>query len=295
MEERPPLKRWQRRMRVQEIRELAEAQLSAQAAEFDYRGLLAELHGLDRGFRPVADLEARIILLVAERRRPARLRTLLGMLRTRRLEADEAAEFEAFEDMLKAHLGADHVIGHGFAPETFLSVDHDMVWRNVGDLVARLQGLSKGVFLNSGTLLGVTRDGRLIDHDDDIDLGFCLNAGCEADAAAEWVALRRTLEEMGVLDYEAESPPIYKLKSDGGYEIDLFPCWIERGRVHVFPHTHGELAEADVFPTRPCAVTGLPVPARPENMLAVNYGAGWRAPDPISASTGKPRWSASPC
>lgn len=34
-------------------------------------------------------------------------------------------------------------------------------------------------FLNSGTLLGLVPDGKLIDHDNDIDLGIIKDAGDE--------------------------------------------------------------------------------------------------------------------
>ena len=40
-------------------------------------------------------------------------------------------------------------------------------------------------FLNSGTLLGLVPDGKLIDHDNDIDLGIIKNAGDEDAIIAE--------------------------------------------------------------------------------------------------------------
>ncbi len=248
--------------------------------DFPYKLYLDELRAMERPYKSPSDLEARIMLLVGSRSRPKRVRLLMQTLRDQRHASGELHRFEAFEAILTNHLGTDFVIGHDFAPETFSSMDHDLVRSNVGRVIEELQKVSRGVFLNSGTLLGVIRDGKLLDHDDDIDIGICLHATTEENAAAEWVALRRLLSDLGVFKEEGTSPLIYKLKSEGGYQIDLFPCWVQEGRVCVFPHTYGQLAERDIFPTGICEVTGFPVPARPEKMLAVNYGENWKTPDP---------------
>ena len=69
-------------------------------------------------------------------------------------------------------------------------------------------------------------------------------------------------------------------QASGGYNVDLFPAWVAKGKVHVYPHTCGDLTEDQVFPLQPCETTGLPIPKEPEAMLAVNYGEGWKHPDP---------------
>ncbi|MGB5863990.1 MAG: hypothetical protein WBG95_06785, partial [Sulfitobacter sp.] len=71
------------------------------------------------------------------------------------------------------------------------------------------------------------------------------------------------------------------LKPVAGVEIDLFPAWIEKDRVYVYPHTYGELHRDEVFPLKPCPVTGQAIPAEPEKMLAVNYGPSWDVPNPV--------------
>lgn len=71
-----------------------------------------------------------------------------------------------------------------------------------------------------------------------------------------------------------------KLRSDGVYNIDLFPAWIAEGKLHVYPHTCGDLPRDALLPLASCPVTGLPIPAQAQSILTNNYGEGWRSPDP---------------
>ena len=94
--------------------------------------------------------------------------------------------------------------------------------------------------MNSGTLLGVTRDKRLIEHDDDLDLALVLKANTAAAAAKEWNELTATLRDQGIIDLKkTNSPSVLKLQGTGDLDIDLFPCWIEDGRIFVFPYSYG--------------------------------------------------------
>ncbi len=62
--------------------------------------------------------------------------------------------------------------------------------------------------------------------------------------------------------------------------IDVFPAWLEGDKLYVYPHTSGELGKTDLLPLAACKTTGLPIPRDAEAMLEVNYGKGWRTPDP---------------
>ena len=283
MDENGPreLKRWQRRARNAEINEIAARQLEAPDEEFDFQPYLDELRAMETSPRAFEDVEARIMLLLGARHKPARVRRLINQLRNRRIAAQQEHLFDDFEQSLKKRLGVESLLEQGPLPETFSTLDHHEVWGDVHAVVEALGRLSEGVFLNSGTLLGVVRDKRLIDHDDDVDLGFLLKADSVAGAVSEWLALKDTLRAHGLLDEEQVTrAEIYRIKSGGAYRIDLFPAWIENGKVFVFPHTFGELEEGDVFPLKTCGVSGLAIPAKPERMLALNYGAGWRGSDP---------------
>lgn len=275
---------WQIREREQQIREIAADQLVNPGDGFDPLVHIDELNELSSSrHRSIENLEATILLCIGARIRPTRTRQLMTYLREKRAENGELHLFEAFDSHLKKAIGSEVLLGHDYAPKAFGSMDHDAIWDDLRETIAGLSDIGDGVFLNSGTLLGVTRDKALIAHDDDIDLGFLLKARNAEDAAREWVALRGVLVQKGLFSlehYKPKDPAILKARSGGDYMVDIFPVWLEEGRVFVYPHTCGELREEQVFPTRPCMVTGLPVPAEPEAMLALNYGPGWRVPDP---------------
>lgn len=267
--------------RVQEIRLIALAALSGHAETFKAWKYYAELKRLKPKKPGVPFLEARIATCVLGRIRPATTTRTLQRLRSLRAKAGQDGEFEKFEALIKDHIGAGGVTNHGFGKANFAERDHGALWDRIGSHIETLRDTGYQVFLNSGTLLGVVRDGRLIDHDDDIDLAVVLKSGSAVEAAEEWKALRSDLQAMGIFDDEStNNPAIYKLKPEDGCEIDLFPAWIEAGRVFVYPHTFGELTEGDVLPLESCGVSGRPIPAAAEKMLALNYGDGWRQPDP---------------
>lgn len=280
------MKPWQMRARVGQVHALAEENLAEQRLSAkEGHALLEELVSFGAEKRKPRTLEAMIMICAGCRIRPKRTRKFLTRLRTMRKRAGELAAFEAFEAKLAEKLGGDAIVTHSFGAQTFRSMDHAEVWAQVSELIAQITSGEDRVFLNSGTLLGVVRDGRLIDHDDDIDLAYRLEAQTPAEAAREWRALNQRLVSEGLAeaDYNIDTG-MMKLDGKGVVRVDLFPVWIDAaGRVFIFPHTFGELDAGQVFPTRNCAVTGLPVPAEPEAMLAINYGQGWREPDPYYA------------
>ncbi len=272
----------QREARISEIHATALAELTAPTGDVPHWALYGELQQLrTRPFR-TDWLEAVIMVAGIGRIRPAKMVGHLNKLRHKRNVQNQAELFQTFLATLRAYMGDDRLTNHAFGSETFADLDHDSVWRHVERHLGALRDEGYEVFLNSGTLLGVVRDARLIEHDDDIDLALLLKARTEAEAAAEWLTLRTRLEELDLFDAETfKQAAIYKLKPVGTTQIDLFPAWIEDDKVFVYPHTHGQLSRGDVLPLQTCAVTGNALPAEPEKMLALNYGKGWVKPDPF--------------
>ncbi len=268
--------------RVAEIRLMAMAEIAVKNTGIDGERLYYELHDIKR--RPLSDewLEASVMLAVIRRARPARVLGWLGKLRDRRRRADATAQFDAFEKRLRDYLYPDVLTNHGYGDATFAGLDHDAVWKTVNIHLSALNKAGYEVFLNSGTLLGVVRDARLIDHDDDVDLAVILKATTEAQAAAEWQAMRAMLEDADLFERGVpDQPAIYKIRPAGQTEFDLFPAWVEDGKFYIYPHTYGTLAEDDVLPLQPCKVSRQPIPRDPEKMLEINYGPNWRTPDPL--------------
>jgi hypothetical protein len=267
--------------RVREIRLMAMAALQNDTEEFGAWRCYAELKHLFRKSHQVLHLEALILTCVAGRIRSARVVRALKNLRQVRTKSGELEKFLAFERLVTTSLGEQKLTNHGFNATTFGDVGHDEIWTRISDHISVLKDKGYQAFLNSGTLLGVTRDKRLIDHDDDVDLALILRATNTQDAAREWKELKAVLIEQEIFDKKNfKNPAIYKLLPIGTCQIDLFPAWFEDSKAYVYPHTFASLEEKDVRPLAPCKVSGNLVPARPEKMLAVNYGKSWDKPDP---------------
>ncbi|WP_113910618.1 LicD family protein [Roseovarius dicentrarchi] len=260
--------------KIKAIHDIASAELAQRSENFDVFSHTNALDAVAQSPRGLIELEARIMLQLAGRIRPARTRIFLNTLRKLRVEEGNPEAFDAFEALLKERLGTQIIVGHDFGVAGFAAQDHQPIWVQTRDLIARLSGHVSGVFLNSGTLLGVVRDGKLIDHDDDIDLAVLIEAKDERDAGRKWAQMRASLVSLaGGEDLSSPRAPQITLGLPGGLKVDLFPAWVSGAGAYVYPHTYGELEEGDVLPLATCDVTGLPIPARPEKMLAVNYGA----------------------
>ncbi len=286
------MKRWQRRVRISEIHAIAQVALTHGRHNIDYKKYHTELTSLNEAHssKPSTDwIEAMVMLNASQRKRSRRTLGLMRRLSQRHTDQGTEAEFQAFETMVSKALAPDRLNHHGYG-QTFAHLDHDDIWSHLREVIEALENEGHSVFLNSGTLLGVVRDGKLIEHDDDIDLAVELSAKTQKEAAAEWIEIRDLLEKMDLFDHEAnKNPTIHKLTSkevNGRFvEIDLFPLWYqdtdEGERAWLYPHTRGELKREDIFPLKACDVSGLMLPAVPEKMLALNYGENWQTPDPL--------------
>ena len=226
-------------------------------------------------------LETLIGLAVAARIRPSGTTRAIKTLRALRQSQGQEKKFTSFEALFKRSLGNVRLTNHGYRAESFQDMDHATVWAKVGQHIDTLDERGYPVFLNSGTLLGVVRDGKLIDHDDDVDLAVILHAETPEDAAAEWKALTADIHAKGLLDVASfGDPAIIKLLPIGDVQVDLFPGWLQGEDVFIYPHTSGQLTKDDILPVQTCAVSGNPIPRESEKVLAVNYGDAWRDPDP---------------
>jgi len=258
------------------------AEMAVGGTAIDEQTYYDELQGLLT--RPLSTefLEASVMLAVIVRIRPSKAARNLQKLRGRFAALEALPVFEAFEQRIKHYLAPVVLTNHGYHEHNFAGADHSAIWTRVDSHLRILRRAGYEVFLNSGTLLGVVRDARLIDHDDDIDLAVMLDATTRQEAADEWRNLRNILQDLGLLERDVPGMPgIYKLKPAGNVEIDLFLAWIERDRAFVYPHTNGSLTAAQVLALQPCALTGQAIPVAPELMLAENDGPEWRHPDPF--------------
>lgn len=164
------------------------------------------------------------------------------------------------------------------------------ILRKVNDAMNRNNGR---YFLDSGTLLGMIREGGFISHDTDIDMGIFL------DETFTEKDLDRTLNSIGVKRHHAfyfHGFPAVISYSDGNIMIDFFmyfrtkdnDCWkqycFERSVWKEYPSEDAY----DVYEAN-CHITGLKtiivngqklsVPRNVEEYLASIYTENWRVPN----------------
>lgn len=186
-------------------------------------------------------------------------------------------------------------LGHAIA-----DADPGMVDRmldHVDDIRTVLEKrLGPVVYVTGGTLLGPVREGRILPHDDDADLGYVSGHTHPADVAIESFEIGRLLREAGYDVLRLSVGHLQILFSHEGvpdHYVDVFAGFVMDGVWYQHFPIRTEATRDDLLPTSTVMVEGRPEPAprTPEIALEANYGPGWRTPDPafsfeLPASTG---------
>lgn len=255
--------------------------------EEEYAALRAVLDDVPQPERHLRWRMIDILLDVHFRQNGARVIRRLTRLREVLESRGKSDRYERLWARVQALLGELTVTAHGYSPRLALR-PADELWSQVGGVLDSLHAFGYQAFVNSGTLLGLVRGDGIVAHDDDVDLAVLLHAEETEAAAYEWLELCGSLREAGLLDLASDRPRTVHTSaaSPDGLKLDLFPGWVSDDRLYLFPYCFGEVAADDVVPLKPIAVDGsarVLGPARPEALLAVNYGDDWRTPDPLFA------------
>jgi SAM-dependent methyltransferase len=141
-----------------------------------------------------------------------------------------------------------------------------------------------------GTLLGAVREGRLIGHDSDADLGYVSRHTHPYDVVRESFALQRRLVDAGypTSRYSAASFKVEVVEGDGFVRgLDVFggffgPSPDGGDLLYLMGEIRMPFRPEWIFPLGTCTLEGrtLPAPAEPERLLEAMYGPAWRVPDP---------------
>ncbi|MDQ6641588.1 MAG: class I SAM-dependent methyltransferase [Actinomycetota bacterium] len=136
-----------------------------------------------------------------------------------------------------------------------------------------------------GTLLGAVREGRLIGHDSDADLGYVSRHEHPFEVIRESFELQRRLAAAGyaITRYSGAAFKVDVVEGDGSVRgLDVFGGFLSFGNLYLMGEVGQPFEREWITPLGTCTLEGrtLPAPADPARMLAAMYGSGWRVPDP---------------
>ncbi|MFC4784113.1 methyltransferase domain-containing protein [Nocardioides sp. MAHUQ-72] len=140
-------------------------------------------------------------------------------------------------------------------------------------------------FLAYGTLLGAVREGAVLGHDSDADVGYVSEFTCPVDVIRESFRLQRAITELGwrTSRYSGLAFKIEVPEEDGVIRgLDVFGGFMDGHRLYLMGEVGVDFDPAWLHPLTTCRLEGreMPVPARPEKLLEAMYGPSWSVPDP---------------
>lgn len=141
-------------------------------------------------------------------------------------------------------------------------------------------------FLAYGTLLGAVREGALLGHDSDADLGYVSRHTAPVDVIRESFRIQRTLARNGleVVRYSGGGLKVMVQEADGSRRgLDVFTGFFDgSGRLVLMGEVRTAFEPEWIWPLTTATLEGheFPVPAEPAHLLEAMYGPHWRTPDP---------------
>ena len=155
----------------------------------------------------------------------------------------------------------------------------------IEEVLGALHRAGVRAFLAYGTALGAVRDGGLIGHDSDADLGYVSTHDHPVDVIRESFRIQRTLTDMGyrVTRYSAIALKVHVLESDGlDRGLDVFGGFMRDGLLYLMGEIATPFEEEWIYPLGTASLEGreFPVPADTDRFLTATYGPRWRTPDP---------------
>ncbi|MDF0514648.1 methyltransferase domain-containing protein [Agromyces sp. H3Y2-19a] len=172
---------------------------------------------------------------------------------------------------------------------------HRRLTRSMQTVLADLADLGYTAAITGGTLLGAVREGRILAHDDDIDLLVYLGEVAPPDVSIASYELERRIRARGhevIRHSDAHLQVLFadeaagdaRLQDEVGsaVHVDLFLGFHDRGVYNQPIAVRGTFAPASLLPLGEVTLEGVPVPsvADGDAWLALCYGKGWRTPDP---------------
>lgn len=183
------------------------------------------------------------------------------------LGAQRAGEYEKALHIWKSSI----VPQKGNTPPAPKKLTPSLAREALQDLTSTMNKSGLELFLISGTLLGLIRDGNFLCHDTDLDTGIFHGFHPEQLKNAIYASGRFTIMAQ-------RSPHCLRIRHVNGTPIDIFTHYRTDG-----DFWHGGVKvrwHNSPFGLKPARFLGLSVliPDNPEKYLEENYGADWRTP-----------------
>ena len=155
----------------------------------------------------------------------------------------------------------------------------------IAEVLGALKEVGLDAFLAYGTALGAIRDGGLIGHDSDADLGYVSTYDHPVDVIRESFRIQRALTDMGyhVTRYSAIALKVHVAESDGlDRGLDVFGGFMREGTFYLMGEIAVPFRREWIYPLGKASLEGreFPVPADADRFLTATYGPRWRVPDP---------------
>lgn len=148
-----------------------------------------------------------------------------------------------------------------------------------------LRGAGVEAFLVYGTLLGAVRQGKVLGHDWDADLGYVSRYDHPVDVIRESFRLQRALVDLGyrIVRYSALAFKVEVEEGDGVVRgLDVFGGFLMDGHLHLMGEIREPFRPEWIFPLGTTVLEGrtFPAPADADRFLRATYGPAWQVPDP---------------
>ena len=144
--------------------------------------------------------------------------------------------------------------------------------------------LDTELYVTGGNLLGLVREGKFLDHDDDIDASLILPAETPEEAAEKFFAIVERLapaaKKASIRLRVAHPLHLYMIKPGLPY-LDVLAGWLTSSGYWCRPSGYGGDLGIDAFQYYEVdyAGTRMAIPSHAETELALTYGKRWRCRD----------------